>query len=115
MLSQFRRGALSSVHGLLQCNDLIVTENKPQTPKAKNIFDYKLEHFMACILLLINRTDTFRCGLLLIFLEFRLKQVYDIHSKGVTLDLDLNQERDLSKGRIQIHKKLYTSFMQEEL
>lgn len=52
LLSQSRRGANSSVPGLLQCNDLIVTEN-PKKEKKKS-FDYKPEQFMACILLLIH-------------------------------------------------------------
>jgi hypothetical protein len=59
---------------------------------------------MAFILLLniIKRTDTFRCGLLVILLEFLLKQLYDISSKIVRLDLDSNQERKIGYKLIKI-------------
>jgi hypothetical protein len=53
---------------------------------------------VACTLLLINRTDTYRFGWLLICLEFRSEQVYNVHSKRVSFGLDSNRERDLSKG-----------------
>jgi hypothetical protein len=105
LLSQFRHSALSCVPSLLRCNDLVEQKTSHKSQKAKHIFNYKLGKFTVCVLLPMNRTDTFRCELLLIFLEFSLKQVYDVHFKKVRLYLDSNQERDLPKARVQIRAR----------
>jgi hypothetical protein len=66
----------SVVHSILRGANL-VTHEKPQTPKGerKNIFNSKLEQFMALKLLLTNWTYTPGFGLLLTFLNTCSKQV----------------------------------------
>jgi hypothetical protein len=55
---------------------------------------------MACILLLINITDTSPFVLLLISLKVCSEQVQAVHAKWVTLHIDLNQGRYLSKEKV---------------
>jgi hypothetical protein len=59
--------------GILQCNDLVAIENTINPEREKHIVNFKLEQFMASILLVIMRSEASRFGSLLIFLEFLSK------------------------------------------
>lgn len=68
----------------------------------ENFFNSKLQQFMACILLLINRNNTVEFSSLTIFFKFLSKQGYGIHSIRVRLNLDSNQERGLPNGQVKM-------------
>jgi hypothetical protein len=82
LLSQFRRRVRPSVlHCYLQCKDSVAIESSHKSQKREKHLHSELEQFMACIQLFVNRTVTFRFGLVVIFLTFLSKQVYRLHSK----------------------------------